>query len=246
MCGIIGFSGYVKEGQWQETYEMLNALFVECEHRGRHATGFVASTEPYKNPNQVNIVSDKEPIRATDFIDSNRMWRSLRQRRCSTIMGHVRFATPGCPSINSNNHPFQSDELFLIHNGVIRDHHHVAHQNRLKLNTQCDSELLLRIAEQYMDPVDGLKNCLDICRGSMAIVAFDSELKVTYMTRNSGRPLWVMKLQNDSRWFYASTESILLDAKNASLGTERLIELLIPLATDVVYELRPHGQLMAY
>ncbi len=105
MCGIIGFAGHVPEGHWGETHAMLEALFLESEQRGRDATGFVARTEPYKDPFACDVVLSKQPVPVRRFVAEDASWRALRHRRCSMVLGHVRWATHGSATDDFNNHP---------------------------------------------------------------------------------------------------------------------------------------------
>lgn len=146
MCGILGFAGHTKDGQWRQTHAIVQALFLASEHRGQDATGFAALTEPFKKQRSSKIIVDKQPLPARHFIKRNRKWRLLRHRRCTMVIGHVRLATHGSPLKNRNNHPHSSRDgrLHLIHNGIIEDHRRIAAKCKLRLKTDCDSEMLRR------------------------------------------------------------------------------------------------------
>lgn len=81
MCGIAGFSGYVSNGQWGETHALLEALLVASECRGKDATGFVAVTTPLKHQGTRQVVTDKKPIPASDFVKKSGRWRHLGHQR---------------------------------------------------------------------------------------------------------------------------------------------------------------------
>jgi glucosamine 6-phosphate synthetase-like amidotransferase/phosphosugar isomerase protein len=248
MCGILGFSGYVREGQWSETYDLLNALLVASECRGKDATGFVARTEPLKNCLAANIVLDKAPMPASQFIDQNPSWRSLKHTRSSSCLLHVRWATHGSPADNRNNHPLVGhSSLYLVHNGVLTDHKGTAEKHGLKLQTDCDSELILRMVESAKHPAVGLDNALRRVKGSMAAVVYDGQRDCLYLARDAGRPLWLMRLAHDRRWWFASTREILLAAMEAVLGQGVMskVETLFPLAAGSVHVLTNSGRLIS-
>jgi glucosamine 6-phosphate synthetase-like amidotransferase/phosphosugar isomerase protein len=249
MCGIIGFVGEVPEGKWIETYDILNALFLAAEPRGLDATGFVAMTSPLKTPMNEDLVTDKQPIRASEFIEKNRAWRSLRHRRCSLLLGHLRWGTHGSSVDPKNLHPHVHEDggLYLVHNGVIADHRATARKHGLELLSECDSEVLIRLLEQYQNPHDGLKACLQKVSGSMSVVVFDYERECLWLARNSGRPLWIAKLKGGRRWWIASTKKILLSAFETVLGTQSVMdfEILIPMATCSVHVLSAAGYVLA-
>lgn len=254
MCGILGFSGEPAEGQWGETHRLLQALFLASEHRGRHATGFVAKSQPFKRrdsgggDNSGGVVMAKRPLAARRFVRRSGRWRALRHRRSTTVIGHVRWATHGPPEVNTNNHPHRGRRgLYLVHNGVLTDHEGVCERKGLTLKSECDSETILRVVESERTPVEGLDVALQDIRGSMALAVYDSHEDVTYLARNEGRPLWLAKLRGDRRWFYASTRDILLEAFTEVLGrhADEQIEMLFPLATYQVHVLRSDGSLIA-
>lgn len=247
MCGILGYSGEPAEDQWGETYRLLESLFLASEPRGRHATGFVAKTQPYKRPTSGGIFLDKRPVAASAFV-GNLSWRSLRRRRCTAVIGHVRWATHGPPEVNANNHPHRGRrDLYLVHNGVLTDYQHLCERKGLMLRTDCDSEAILRVVESSRTPTSGLSAALQGFRGSMAVAVYDGCADTTYLARNDGRPLWLARLRHDRRWFYASTQEILLSAFRDVLGrrASKQIDVLMPLAANQVHILNSDGRLIA-
>ena len=163
------------------------------------------------------------------------------------MLGHVRWETHGSSMNPKNLHPHEGGELFLVHNGVIADHRATARKHGLELLGDCDSEVLIRLLEQYENPIDGLNACLKKVSGSMAIAVFDYERECLWLARNSGRPLWVAKLKGDRRYWIASTKKILLAAFEAVLGTQSVMdfEILIPMAANSVHVLSATGYLLA-
>jgi len=241
MCGIVGFSGHTKEGQWGQTHAILSSLFIASQHRGRHATGFVAQTAPFKQPNKTATIIAKQQVPASTFVDRNMNWLRLRHQRCQSVVGHVRWATHGTPKTAENNHPFSSDDgrSHVVHNGIIERHQDVARMLGLRLTSECDSEVILRLVETAQSPQDGLEDALSILRGSLAIVLLDAQDGSLYFARNDGRPLWLSQL-DDGRWFFASQRAIL---SSNLLG--KAIRQIFPLAAQHVYRLDRNGSLTA-
>lgn len=247
MCGILGFCGSVTEGQWTETYRILNALFViSGQQRGLDATGFVSRTESFKHPSSSNIIMDKRPLPAPEFIADSLAWRKLRHRRCRMVLGHVRWATHGDPRDNRTNHPLVGNGLWLVHNGVLTDHKATAQKHGLGLETEVDSELLLRFVETTDHPAIGLDRAMKKVEGSAAVIVHDGRRDALYMARND-RPLWLARLRNDRRSFFASTREILLAAFREVLGDDVLsrFDFLTPLSAGHVHILTPSGKLVA-
>lgn len=246
MCGIIGFVGRVPEGCWGQTHSILESLFRHAEVRGRDATGFVANATPLDHPERASVVWDKEPLRAAEFVKLNSTFRSLRHRRCTAFVGHVRAATHGDPANNQNNHPFVSDDqtLFLVHNGVLTNHEDIADDLSLYLKTECDSEVLLRIEETATSVPRGLQDCLRLVKGSMAIAVYERATGFVWLAHNGGRPLWLARLKKDRRWFFASTARILLDGIG-SVVRKPQFDYIAPVPEGVPLALTPDGRFIA-
>lgn len=252
MCGIFGFAGRTKENGWTETFDILNALFLASECRGKDASGFIAMTEPYANSLNFNMVTDKQAIRASEFAEQSQAWQSLRHRRCSMLLGHVRLATHGGPAIE-NLHPFyglglHGRGLNLVANGIVLDHRAVAERYGLKLRGENDCEVLIRLMETFPDPKRGLDACLTRVDGSLAIAVLDEKRYCIWLACVEGRPLWLARRRGDrNRWFFASTKEILIDAFSRVLGKVSLedFDCLFPVAENSVHCLFRGGQLWA-
>lgn len=233
-----------------ETHRIISGLLIAAEHRGEHATGFVAGTSPFRRPDARRIVIAKRPEPATSFIRHDPTWSALRHRRCSTFVGHCRWATHGSPSLAVNNHPHSSSKqgIHLVHNGVLLNHRALAEREGLRLRGQCDSEILLRLVERADDPVRGLLDCLRDCDGSMAVAVYDERRDVVLLARNSGRPLWVAKLPRDRRTFFASTDTILLGGLRSVFAGLKITDLALfaPVAERAIHVLTSDGRIRAH
>ncbi|HEX2973113.1 MAG TPA: hypothetical protein VHP11_12325 [Tepidisphaeraceae bacterium] len=249
MCGIIGYVGFAKEGQWQQTHDLLRALYLASEHRGQDSTGFVAQAEPLDNPLAQKTVVAKEPVTASRFVESNSVFRRLRHRRSTIVAGHVRAFTHGLPANNLNNHPHIGREgsgLYLVHNGICLNHAELRDKYALRLESECDSEVLLRLMETEENPVLGLSLLLREVEGSFAVAVYDQHRSALWLCRNAGRPLWLARLERDKRWFFASTGTILVEAFRKVLGkSEVRLDYLAPIPEDTPMVLSPAGMVLA-
>lgn len=225
--------GQSKEDKWHETHRILENLFLVAEMRGRDATGFVAMTDSLEGSRDGKSVIAKDAVPASKFVETNSPWRALKHRRCSMVLGHVRLATHGSPKDVRNNHPHSADKLHLVHNGILPGHLDLVDRYCLKVESTCDSEVLLRVVERSKTVSIGLSLCLLERPG--AIVVFDEQRQVCWMGRDESRPLWVGRLKNDGRLFFASTSGILIEGIQNALQTNVTFDFLMPLAPDYIY-----------
>jgi glucosamine 6-phosphate synthetase-like amidotransferase/phosphosugar isomerase protein len=248
MCGIIGIVGNIREGDWHETHGLLTELLVQSMERGKDATGFAAVTSPLDHPNRHRLITDKAPLPADQFTAQNPFWQALRHHRCCSLIGHVRWATSGPASVNSNNHPFIGKAngfgFSVVHNGIISDPLDAANRLGVKLSTDCDSEVIEKMISISGDVAFGLRRCLTELRGSAAIACVDHRSGTVYLARDVQRPLWVARLRDKRRMVFASSPHILCRAIEKRLGkfSDWVIEL-HPLAPGYVYCLTTDARL---
>lgn len=250
MCGIIGYVGRTREGEWRETHGLLSELLRQSLHRGRDATGFCALTEPLETPANGRIVTAKEPIESVDFVQQNPFWRGLARMRCRSVVGHVRASTSGTPLYNPNNHPHaggsRGRRFSLVHNGWFTNVSTVADRHGLELRTDCDSEVAARLIERAKTIPEGMHRCLTELRGAQALAVLDHRTGTTYLSRDGNRPLWLCRLTDNRRVLYASTPQIIVRAVEQRLGHfDDWVADIHPLATGFVYALTPDLRLHA-
>ena len=223
-----------------ETHGLLTELFVQSIERGRDATGFAALTEPLDNPRNGRLITDKQPLVADDFVTRSPLWRNLRRLRCRAMIGHVRASTSGSPAVNTNNHPHEgiagASGFSLVHNGWYTNVRDIQDRDSLHLQTDCDSELAVRLIERVGSIPEGLRACLEELRGAQALVVLDHRTATVFLCRDSNRPLWICRLRDKRRVLFASTPSIIARAIEKRLGklNDWVFEL-TPLAAGYVY-----------
>lgn len=159
---------------------------------------------------------------------------------------HARWATHGSAKQPENNHPFIGGGFYLVHNGVIANYEELAVKYRLKMRSECDSEIVLLLAKAFPHPATGLDIALRECKGSMAVALYDERRDTVFLAR-VGKPLVIGRLVNDKRIFFASTEEILQSAFDTVLGPKRPAwQLLMPIASGRIIALTPDGRLVLH
>ncbi|WP_185859666.1 glutamine--fructose-6-phosphate transaminase (isomerizing) [Blattabacterium cuenoti] len=136
MCGIIGYLGY------REAYPILINGLKKLEYRGYDSSGIAIFYENgyylYKTKGKVDELEKK--------ISSCKI-----QIKGTTGIGHTRWATHGVPDdINAHPHVSNSNELILIHNGIIENYHAIKIillKNGFTFKSKTDTEVLVNLIE---------------------------------------------------------------------------------------------------
>jgi predicted glutamine amidotransferase len=212
MCGIFGFTS-PKVKNSAEFYRFANRLFEESAYRGRDASGFAAIGDK-------TFIADKRALSSRTFIKTSQEWRSLREAQSVSLIGHTRAATAGRPMNNKNNHPFHGPRFSLAHNGGIMGHKDVAADKGIKLQTECDSELLLHYLERRTNIRDGIIEVFSelTAIGYMAVCVLDRATGDIHLFRSDDAPCFIMKVPRWNALIFASTLQILGDAANRVLS----------------------------
>ena len=134
MCGICGVYGI--DGLTQEDLEAFQSILVNCESRGTDAFGYYA----YPNKTLFKIkgsVSEYLKKHKTMF----KKWKGAH-----SIVAHTRATTKGSEDKNQNNHPFETENFVLAHNGTIWNYNKIEH----KTDIETDSYVIIHnIEEEY-------------------------------------------------------------------------------------------------
>jgi glutamine phosphoribosylpyrophosphate amidotransferase len=183
-------------------------LFNISDSRGTDAAGFWAASDNH-------VYYHKEPIRTSQMILDWR-WQRIESFNPYLFLGHARAATQGNPKENKNNQPFVSEnkETCLVHNGRVVEYEDL--KPNYQLESDCDSEVLLRIFESTQQITDLLTL---VSQGPSAGAIASIGNKSLWLFRNEGRPLWLIDLRETlGQIFFCSTLDIWLQVRQADLS----------------------------
>ena len=175
MCGI-GALIRLEESNEQIIRNTVNNMFLELQKKGEHASGICAIY-----PDHEEIV--KKPLKADLFIKTNEFKDFMtRNWHARVFLIHCRHATKGPPEKNYNNHPLESNNFILLHNGIISDGAEDMFDKLdiVKWNPEIetDSYFINKVAEIY--GIEAIPNV----KGSMAIIMYDKSRKRLIIFRN--------------------------------------------------------------
>jgi len=193
MCGVLGIA--IRNFN-ERDYDLVRSLFIQSMIRGKHATGV-----SYVKNGRVNTI--KDPIPADEWIKQQNLENWKNEDGNLYCVGHVRYST----SDLRFNQPMATDDLSIVHNGVISQEAQETWHSHYDLETITanDSELVLRALEKGKDPLTYFHPA------SMAVCALYNDKRIVAF-RNAERPLYYAYDLN--YLIFTSTEDI---AKRSNL-----------------------------
>ena len=179
MCGIVGIIG-----KKQVTSEILNSL-KKLEYRGYDSAGIATL-----NNGEINEVKCEGRV---DVLEKN----LLKLDTSGNIgIGHVRWATHGAPS-NVNAHPHSSNEVSVVHNGII-ENSTLLKKDLIKkgynFKSQTDTEVIVYLVSEYLKKYkikDAVMKMLSNLQGSYALGMIFKDYPNLIIGARRGSPLAV-------------------------------------------------------
>jgi hypothetical protein len=188
MCGIVGVINADNVYSVKRRDYLEQALFTGTL-RGVHSTGVFAVPKLSKVD---EFLVYKKAIPGSDFIQMPIVRNLLMDvNKYRFIVGHHRQATVGSVS-SANAHPFQVDNITLVHNGTLTSTHDLGVDNHLSIAV--DSEIIAHAINKH-----GHEAALPRLQGAFALVWHNAEEDALYLYRNDQRPLhWGFSKESNS------------------------------------------------
>lgn len=202
MCGIVGYIGN------REAYPILIKGLQRLEYRGYDSAGVAMLNAK----GSLNVFKKKGKVsELTAFVKD-------KDTSGNIGIGHTRWATHGEPNdINSHPHYSQSQNLVMIHNGIIENYNAIKERLIKRGHTflsQTDTEVLIHLIEDIKEH-EGFKlghavlAALNQVIGAYAIVVMDKNDPDTLIAAKKGSPM-VIGIGNDD-YFIASDASPIVE-----------------------------------
>jgi hypothetical protein len=209
-------------------YDAYSKALELCSVRGRDSTGLYT---PETGIHKLDIPSPEFTKKFADVIKI-----AVKSR---VLLSHCRAATQGTEKENKNNHPHESPNYILVHNGTVYSSDSI---KSYKYNSDCDSEKILSYVETH-----GIKSGLSELResDSIAMILYEKNTGKVYLFRNSN-PTSLVIDKKEKIIYIASTFAILepFIRKSPTLGFELWDELsVLETDRDVLYTFDATGLL---
>jgi glucosamine--fructose-6-phosphate aminotransferase (isomerizing) len=217
MCGIVGYIGK------KQAYPILIKGLQRLEYRGYDSAGIALL-----NDEKLNVYKAKGKV--SDLV------RFAEQQDIQGTVGiaHTRWATHGEPNqINAHPHYSQSEELAIIHNGIIENY--AVLKKGLKthgytFHSQTDTEVLVQLIEYIkksnnVDLTKAVQLALNQVVGAYAIAVIEKGQPDVIVAARKGSPL-VVGIGEDE-FFLASDATPIVEYTNkvVYIGEEEIVTL---------------------
>lgn len=184
MCGIVGYMGT------REAYPILIKGLKRLEYRGYDSAGVAL----LNSESELNVYKTKGKVKDLETY--------CKGKDISGTIGiaHTRWATHGEPSdVNAHPHYSQSENLALIHNGIIENYEALKNlliKEGYKFRSETDTEVLVQLLEfvkkRYnLSLFDAVKRTLNYVVGAYAIGVIERGNPSVLVAARKGSPLIV-------------------------------------------------------
>jgi hypothetical protein len=196
MCGLAGVASTERRVKDAERKSAFSQLLHAASWRGRDATGVAC----------VKILDVKEPaivykkaIQAADFTDMEHYRRLMHNfDDYGFVIGHARSSTSdGWNLADQNAHPFQYDDVTMVHNGTIRNHRVISGTG---FDHPVDSAHVAYALSQEADSAKVLSRLM----GPFALVWHDARDGTLNFAKNHDKPLFFCFTQKENTMFWGS------------------------------------------
>ena len=157
MCGIVGYAGQDKAGP------ILLDTLKRLEYRGYDSAGVAVISN-----GEIQVVKSAGRI---DYLE--KIYRDIGSPGENMGIGHTRWATHGPPTA-INAHPHTSDDVAVVHNGIIENYLTLKNQlmgQGFEFRSETDTEVLAHlIGSCYRgDLAEAVASAVSLVEGSFAI-----------------------------------------------------------------------------
>ena len=217
MCGIVGYIGN------KQAYPILIKGLQRLEYRGYDSAGIALI-----NDTKLNVYKAKGKV--ADLVH----FAEQKDIQGTIGIAHTRWATHGEPNTkNAHPHYSQSEELALIHNGIIENYAILKEglkKHGYTFKSDTDTEVLVQLIEYIkksnrVDLTEAVQLALNQVVGAYAIAVIEKDIPNVMVAARKGSPL-VVGIGEDE-FFLASDATPIVEFTNkvVYVGDEEIVTL---------------------
>lgn len=213
MCGITGYIGY------RNAYPIIINGLKRLEYRGYDSAGLVLYDD-----NEIKLVKTKGKVS-----DLEKKVQENTNTSGTIGFGHTRWATHGVPNdVNSHPHYSESENLVIIHNGIIENYDTIKKaliERGYTFKSDTDTEVLINLIEEIKKKNKvklgkAVQLALNEVVGAYAITVFDKEKPNELVVARLGSPIAIGIGKDNKEFFVASDASPFIEYTNNAIYLE--------------------------
>ena len=227
MCGITGYIGFRK------AYPIVINGLKRLEYRGYDSSGIMMY-----DGKDIHLSKTKGKVS-----DLEKITNLENKRKQGNIgMGHTRWATHGVPNdVNSHPHFSQSEDLVIVHNGIIENYDTIKKElitRGYTFKSDTDTEVLINLIQEVKTN-EGCKLgkavqlALTNVVGAYAIAVFDKTNPDEIVVARLGSPIAIGVGDDNNEFFVASDASPFVEYTKNAIYLEDEEMAIIQLGKDV-------------
>lgn len=203
MCGIVGYVGH------RDAFPILIKGLHRLEYRGYDSAGVAV----INSDDKLSVYKTKGKVKALEDFTNG------KDTSGAIGIAHTRWATHGEPNdINAHPHYSQSEQLAIIHNGIIENFGVLKSDLKAKgysFQSETDSEVLIQLIE-YMknlnscDLFTAVQLALNEVVGSYAFAVIDKENPERIIAAKNSSPL-LIGIGEEGEYFLGSDASPIIE-----------------------------------
>ena len=232
MCSIFGFVNYGNKVKGYQLKELVKALSIESEVRGKDASGIA-----YVKNGELVIYKKPQPAHKVKFYFPS---------DTKILTGHTRMTTQGSPKHNINNHPFlgkTKDGYFaLCHNGVIYNDRLIEEYEKLPDSfIETDSYVAVKLIEKYGNVnFDSIAKMSETVYGTFVFTMLKDD-NTLYISKGDN-PLCLLHFKKLGLYVYVSTKEIMQKALKRCFLRNQQFEV-VPVSDGEIIRIDETGKL---
>lgn len=171
MCGICGIYGI--NGLSEEDLKKFQTILLNCEDRGKDAFGYYTDKGVFKTKGCVSDYLQKH----------NDIWK--RWKNTNFVLAHTRAVTTGEAKKNQNNHPFETRNFVLAHNGMIYNTIDFDYKTDIETDSFVIIKSIQKEYEKSKDVLQAIKETTKKLDGSYACWLLHKNTNDIYLFRHN-------------------------------------------------------------
>jgi len=145
-----------------------------------------------------------------------------------TMLMHTRLNTNGHPEVNENNHPFNTKDFILAHNGNIGNWEALKTKHSIETAIECDSYIIVSLIQKFFDECKSIPEAIEKTVGELtggfACWLYYKPKGEVYLFRNSN-PIYYYIDKANQAFTFASEEGMIIKAYADTSIKEQIVSL---------------------